>query len=334
MSDEVAETMDGADNNKAETVRGGNLGSYRVVPHALYRGTMSFDPPDGKAVGTTEADIALFWDAFIQGRGEAGSAHRAEDFLCRLVVFEVPKLRGMEQKWVTYGREKCVVRDGVETPRSLDDYTFSLDLTDLPEGMVAHVYEGRAGKGGKGKFVDPVYGLPTNPETRKIGVFYFIVTMSNPNGDPQGAGAPRTDDDDYGIITPACVKRNVRDYAATSHGKPLYIARDSVEDLNAVQARFLKKPDQDAKPKKGKAKEDDKAIIIDSAAMCAEFIDIRLFGGMVPKADRKMRGPWKVSHMISITPIEVLDIGWSRVTGHDREKVKRGAKPAPTAEAK
>lgn len=39
---------------------------------------------------------------------------------------------------------------------------------------------------------------------------YIEATNCNPNGDPQNGGAPRMTDDGYGIISPVCIKRKLR----------------------------------------------------------------------------------------------------------------------------
>lgn len=49
---------------------------------------------------------------------------------------------------------------------------------------------------------------------RVYGVLVILAQKSNPNGDPDASGAPRTDSFGHGIISPVSVKRRLRDMVA------------------------------------------------------------------------------------------------------------------------
>lgn len=76
-----------------------------------------------------------------------------------------------------------------------------------------------------------------NPTRRHDFVLIFQVTDGNPNGDPDAANRPRTDDrTGHGRVSDASVKRKVRDYVHTLHADSdthrIFIQRD--EPLNGT----------------------------------------------------------------------------------------------------
>lgn len=313
---------------ETETRRGANFSTTHVVRFALYGTKFDYDPPDGRLVGTTSQDLAKYWDALLQGVRDSGASHRVGMCIPRLVVVTFSKdMAGREQKSITSARESCKARqDLAGTPLRLSDYEFSFDTSGMAKGMRVYVYDGRTviGKGEDADH-DPIYGLPINPENYMMGFLYYSAEMANPNGDPAEAGRPRVlydNGNDFGLITPECLKRMVRDYLETHYNDALYIARNSADDLPTIQNRYAAKD--------GK---------IDAAKMSAALIDIRLFGGTVPKADRKMRGPIKIGYAISVDPVEIVEVQGTRVNGYDKEvpvvrpskKTKKGSTPTPEA---
>jgi len=70
----------------------------------------------------------------------------------------------------------------------------------------------------------------TKPDfNRGTGLLIIEVTGSNPNGDPDLDGAPRTiGADQKGLISPVSVKRKLRDLVADSDGLAMQAARDAL----------------------------------------------------------------------------------------------------------
>jgi CRISPR-associated protein Csd2 len=140
---------------------------------------------------------------------------------------------------------------------------------------------------------NPAYGMPTNPNNHIVGAFVFDVCMSNPNGDPDNGGHPRQSPDGHGYVTPMRIKRMIRDYGKEAMGWSLYV--DHGVDLTEVQ----------------------KANDSDADKMKSAFTDVRLFGGVLTQAkgSSRCRGPIQFSHARSVDPIELENIGITRVAG-------------------
>jgi CRISPR-associated protein Csd2 len=158
--------------------------------------------------------------------------------------------------------------------------------------------------------IDPVYNLPTSPDTCKVGVALVEVTMSNPNGDPDNGGAPRLisgPDGEIGLISTACIKRVIRDYAANG-GAELFFARGG--DRRDAQTAH------DADPTK----------------MTDAYWDLRLFGGVLTQANTRVRGPLQVGDALSVAPVDLVTLGGTSVTGVQREKPKKKPKKGEEAD--
>lgn len=148
--------------------------------------------------------------------------------------------------------------------------------------------------------LDPTFGLPIDVTTRKKGVFYVEVIRSNPNGDPNAEGAPRVLPSEHGLITNACVKRVVRDFAHNIGGQPLYVARGA--DLTEVQERHGKDRDR----------------------MVASLWDLRPFGGSLTASGDRVCGAVQFSDAVSIDPVDIEEVRGTRVGGHTRTRKGRG----------
>ena len=148
---------------------------------------------------------------------------------------------------------------------------------------------------------EPIYHMPINPKTRKVAVILIEVVRSNPNGNPDQAGAPRRDLNEFGIISNQSVKRVIRDYVSNQLSKKLYITRGA--DLGEVQDAHECSADK----------------ILDA------FWDVRTFGGVLSRCDGKFTGPFQVSDARSVHPIEVEDMTFVRTAGHKKDNDRMGA---------
>jgi CRISPR-associated protein Csd2 len=135
---------------------------------------------------------------------------------------------------------------------------------------------------------------------------HLEVTMSNPNGDPDAEGQPRIDHDTgHGFITDVAIKRKVRDYIAKALDAPLLIADGSIinDTLGAVK------------------RADGESF---TEAVCRQFVDVRLFGGVISTGDNKdagnLRGPVQITWAQSLDPVRVLDVGIQRCAATNKKE--------------
>ena len=135
-------------------------------------------------------------------------------------------------------------------------------------------------------------------------VYLFDVQDGNPNGDPDGDNAPRTDyETGQGLVTDVCLKRKVRNYVQIKMGE------DQINQIfvkeGAVLNNEIKKAYKalDLKPKE-KGKESDNK---DKARqyMCEHYYDIRTFGAVMSTGDNagQVRGAVQLTFARSIDPV-------------------------------
>lgn len=314
--------METMEDNNTDRFRA-NMFTTALVRYSLYRSTITYSPGDAVRLGTTKEDIGFIPEGLLEGWPESASAHRAEVNARMLVVIESPNKRGAEPEHVTAARVKVVKRDGVSEVSDFSDYEITVDTSNLPAGMSIHIWaDGKMTHVGTCSDVEPTWGFPVNPATRKVMVYLFDVKNSNPNGDPDNEGRPRQDDvTGKGYITDTCIKRKIRDLVSNRYKKTLFYAHGTItKDTSEKYARDMEK-------------------------MAVDLWDMRLFGGMVPKAKQKLRGPVRVTYAESIDEIDIVDVAGTSVTGHDGSEAKeakaakkdKAAKPkvkAPVGEAK
>lgn len=100
------------------------------------------------------------------------------------------------------------------------------------------------------------------------GLFMFIATNSNPNGDPDNEGRPRQDQETgHGEVTNVCIKRHIRDTVqllageAKTPGMDIYIQSKAILDHKLVEVHqslgFT--PKKTASKGKGKGKKEEGA---------------------------------------------------------------------------
>lgn len=148
---------------------------------------------------------------------------------------------------------------------------------------------------------------------RGTGLLVIEVTGSNPNGDPDLDGAPRTiGADQKGLISPVSVKRKLRDLVADAEGPAMQAARealalDKARDYQILESRGRKR---------------DEIGKMDRNAFIDTYWDARLFGNTFlealtdeqKKKDKKggtdrshfiQTGAVQIGPGISIAPIEI-----------------------------
>jgi len=136
-------------------------------------------------------------------------------------------------------------------------------------------------------------------------------TMSNPQGNPDGDNAPRTDSLGYGFITPQGIKRKIRDYVQ-SQGFDIYVQRQAVlaRTINVAAAAAGVKTEDDDKKAKPLSREDKVKVITE---LC-KLWDNRAFGAVLTKpVNEPLTGPVQFGFARSVEPVSVLDMGITRV---------------------
>lgn len=115
--------------------KGTEMGRKYIVPYALYRaeGYISANLAR-KVTGFSEDDLELLWQAILNMFENDHSAARGKMAVRRLIIFKHDSELGCAPAHKLFDGVKVVRRDGVEIPRSFEDYT--VEISDvLPEGV-------------------------------------------------------------------------------------------------------------------------------------------------------------------------------------------------------
>ena len=135
-------------------------------------------------------------------------------------------------------------------------------------------------------------------------VYLFDVQDGNPNGDPDGDNAPRTDyETGQGLVTDVCLKRKVRNYVQIKMGEDqlnqIFVKEGAV--LNNEIKKAYKALDLKPKEKGKESDNKDKA----RQYMCEHYYDIRTFGAVMSTGDNagQVRGTVQLTFARSIDPV-------------------------------
>ncbi|MCX2968996.1 MULTISPECIES: type I-C CRISPR-associated protein Cas7/Csd2 [Streptomyces] len=165
-----------------------------------------------------------------------------------------------------------------------------------------------------------------DPTRKHDFVFLIEAVDSNPNGDPDNGGIPRTDPiTGQGLITDVAVKRKLRDTVAMLNefeetpGNDIYV--EAGVALNAQHERAYAEGAADG-PRSAQA------------WMCRNFFDVRMFGAVMTTGKKgkwagRVQGPVQIGFARSIDPVTPFDIGITRVTPTRQEDVDAWNKPDP-----
>jgi CRISPR-associated protein Csd2 len=128
---EVVASDDGS-TGKGKTTE---IGRKYVVPYGLYVGYGFFSAPFAEQTGTTEEDLALFWEA-LRGMWDMDhSASRGMMALRGLYVFSHDDKLGSAPAQDLFERLSIERKANVEAARSFRDYNVSVDESGLPAGV-------------------------------------------------------------------------------------------------------------------------------------------------------------------------------------------------------
>ncbi|MFV2065649.1 MAG: type I-C CRISPR-associated protein Cas7/Csd2 [Pirellulales bacterium] len=149
-------------------------------------------------------------------------------------------------------------------------------------------------------------------------LFFFDCENGNPNGDPDMGNAPRMDPQDmHGLVSDVAIKRRIRNYVQIAHGgePPYGIFIQHASALNAAIAGAHEATGGMPPTAKGKWSAPKKKVYQARDWMCANFFDVRAFGGVLstgPNAGQ-VRGPVQVAFARSLDRVLPLDISITRV---------------------
>lgn len=158
----------------------------------------------------------------------------------------------------------------------------------------------------------------TDPTVKHDALLLFEAIDSNPNGDPDNAGKPRTDlDSGHGLVTDVSLKRKVRDAVQFQVvNKVIDEARNKIfirhgislnEQLEAASTT-LDLPNDGPKP--------DPAHVATRAQYMAEnYFDVRMFGAVMStgKASAgKLTGPVTIGIARTYDPVLPMDLAITR----------------------
>ncbi|WP_313895929.1 type I-C CRISPR-associated protein Cas7/Csd2 [Streptomyces sp. YIM 98790] len=165
-----------------------------------------------------------------------------------------------------------------------------------------------------------------DPGRKHDFVFLIEALDSNPNGDPDNGGIPRTDlVTGQGLITDVAIKRKIRNTVALFNavekrpGYEIYIEAGTA--LNSQHERAYHEGGATSK---------------DSAQqwMCKNFFDVRMFGAVMTTGKRerwagRVQGPVQLGFARTIDPVTPLDVAITRVTPTRVEELAAWNNPQP-----
>lgn len=170
----------------------------------------------------------------------------------------------------------------------------------------------------------------TDPTVKHDALLLFEAIDSNPNGDPDNAGKPRTDlDTGHGLVSDASLKRKVRDAVQFQVDQGLLTAAERYkifirrgvslnEQLEAAYEELGLEKGKDAKAD---------AVAKGAAYMIANYYDVRMFGAVMSTGQAsagKVTGPVTVGLARSLDPVLPIDLGITR-TASTKEEDKDNA---------
>ncbi|MGW5213296.1 type I-C CRISPR-associated protein Cas7/Csd2 [Streptomyces sp. NPDC004051] len=162
-----------------------------------------------------------------------------------------------------------------------------------------------------------------DPNRKMDFVFLLEARDSNPNGDPDAGGMPRTDPvSGQGLITDVALKRKIRNTVALlneEENKPGYdIYVEAGVALNSQHERAY------AADAAGS-----EASQLDAQQwMCRTFFDVRMFGAVMTTGQKnrqagRVRGPIQLTFSRSVDPITPFEFGITRVTPTKSEDLEK-----------
>lgn len=128
--------------NEKDAAKERTMGRKYIVPYGLYRChgfvSASLAGDATKGTGFSQEDLDLLFEALCNMFEHDRSAARMEMNAQKLVVFRHDNALGNAPAQKLFGRVKAKTNEGVKVPRSIDDYTITVDEDNLPTGVSIH----------------------------------------------------------------------------------------------------------------------------------------------------------------------------------------------------
>jgi CRISPR-associated protein Csd2 len=122
---------------EAEKQEGDNrtMGRKHTVPYGLYMAHGFVSAFLAKQTGFSEADLELLWQALSQMFEHDRSAARGEMATRGLFVFKHDQPLGNARAHALFERIQVRRKEGIEVPRSFEDYAVEVDEAGMPSGV-------------------------------------------------------------------------------------------------------------------------------------------------------------------------------------------------------
>lgn len=116
------------------------MGSKYIVPYGLYRceGYISANLAR-KSTGFSEDDLGLLWDAIINMFEFDRSASRGQMAVRKLIIFRHASELGCAPAHKLFDLVSAKKAEGVEFPRSIQDYEIKINESLVPDGVTVEV---------------------------------------------------------------------------------------------------------------------------------------------------------------------------------------------------
>lgn len=111
------------------------MGRKAVIPYGLYRAHGFFNPVFARDTQVDAEDLQLLWKSLQMMWDLDRSASRGMLAPRGLYVFSHDHYLGDAPAHQLFDRVEAEMTDGVEAPRSFDDYEVTVDDSELPEGI-------------------------------------------------------------------------------------------------------------------------------------------------------------------------------------------------------
>lgn len=165
-----------------------------------------------------------------------------------------------------------------------------------------------------------------NPTVKHDALLLFDAVDSNPNGDPDNAGKPRTDmDTQEGIVSDASLKRKIRDSVEfqVREGMLTPSERFGIFIRRGVSLNEQLDDAYEQLGQKGVDKPGSKEVANAQAYMKDHYYDVRIFGAVMTTGKSsagKLTGPVTVGIGRSLDPVLPMDLGITRTASTQKEK--------------
>lgn len=121
---------DAKDREKLQTI-----GRKTMIPYGLFKGYGFYSPHLAKQTGVTQRDLELFWEALVKMWEFDRSASRGMMAPRGLYIFSHESKLGNAPAHQLFERISAKLKPESRVPRQFDDYTVTINRTDLPDGI-------------------------------------------------------------------------------------------------------------------------------------------------------------------------------------------------------